>query len=150
MKDPYVILGLPKTATRKQIEEAFRELARKYHPDLNKDPEAREKYKDVVWAYNQLKNDIQNTADSVFTSMSFSAGFESIPTKDILPSVSDLMNMVKEKLKIDLKENEVKFKCIVCGKEWTEKMFLNVDSVVEDICNACALRPFPKMLQKHF
>jgi hypothetical protein len=57
-KDPYVILGVPPTATAGQIKEAYRSLARKYHPDLNKDVRAADKMKDINWA-----NDILSSPD---------------------------------------------------------------------------------------
>ena len=37
MRDPYQVLGVPKSADEKEIKSAFRKLAKKYHPDQNKD-----------------------------------------------------------------------------------------------------------------
>ena len=55
MKDLYQILGVAKTASDSEIKSAFRKLARKYHPDLNKDnKEAAEKFKEVNAAYEIL------------------------------------------------------------------------------------------------
>jgi len=42
IEDPYKILDVSSNATRGEIEKAFGRLARKYHPDLNKSPDARE------------------------------------------------------------------------------------------------------------
>ena len=56
-KDYYKILGLPKTATDKEIKAAYRGLARKYHPDVNSgDKGAEEKFKDVGEAYDVLSD----------------------------------------------------------------------------------------------
>ena len=56
-KDYYKILGLPKTATEKEIKAAYRSLARKYHPDVNSgDKGAEEKFKDVGEAYDVLSD----------------------------------------------------------------------------------------------
>ncbi len=53
-KDYYEILGVSKTATEQEIKSAYRKLAKKYHPDINKAPGAEQKYKDVNEAYEVL------------------------------------------------------------------------------------------------
>lgn len=54
-KDYYRILGVPKTASAKDIKSAFRRLAREYHPDVNKDkPNAEERFKEINEAYEVL------------------------------------------------------------------------------------------------
>lgn len=55
-KDFYAILGVSKDASEADITKAYRKLARKYHPDLNKTKEAEEKFKDVSEAYDVLNN----------------------------------------------------------------------------------------------
>lgn len=55
-KDFYKILGVSKDADEATIIKAYRKLARKYHPDLNKTKEAEEKFKDVSEAYDVLKD----------------------------------------------------------------------------------------------
>ena len=53
--DYYRILGVSEQADEGQIKQAYRKLAKKYHPDLNPDnPEAEAKFKDVVEAYETL------------------------------------------------------------------------------------------------
>ena len=56
-KDYYETLGVDKNATPDDIKNAYRKLAKKYHPDLNKDnPEAAEKFKEVNEAYETLSD----------------------------------------------------------------------------------------------
>lgn len=53
-EDLYKILGVKRDATDKQIKRAFRKLALKYHPDKNKDPDAKEKFLKIGKAYDIL------------------------------------------------------------------------------------------------
>ena len=55
-KDYYDILGVERTASDEQIRKAYRHLARKYHPDVSKDPAGEDKFKDVAEAYKALKD----------------------------------------------------------------------------------------------
>ncbi len=57
MKDPYQILGVSKNATDKEIQAAYRKLAKQYHPDLNPgNKAAEEKFKEVTAAQELLSN----------------------------------------------------------------------------------------------
>ena len=57
-KDYYQTLGVPKTATSKEIRSAFRKLAAKHHPDRNPDnPEAEERFKEINEAYTVLSDE---------------------------------------------------------------------------------------------
>ncbi len=57
MKDPYEVLGVAKTATDKEIKTAFKQIARKHHPDLHPDDKAAEAiFKEASGAYDLLKN----------------------------------------------------------------------------------------------
>jgi curved DNA-binding protein len=55
-RDFYQILGVPRTASQDEIQRAYRKLARAYHPDVNPDPAAEERFKDISEAYNVLSD----------------------------------------------------------------------------------------------
>ena len=55
-KDYYKIMGLEKNATQEHIKTAYRKLARKYHPDVSKEPNAEEHFKELGEAYEVLKD----------------------------------------------------------------------------------------------
>jgi curved DNA-binding protein len=55
-KDYYETMGVPRTATQDEIKAAHRKLARKFHPDLNKDANAETRFKEVGEAYQVLKD----------------------------------------------------------------------------------------------
>lgn len=52
--DPYEILGVTQFATKEEIERAYRKQARQWHPDVNKQPEAEAKFKNIQLAHAQL------------------------------------------------------------------------------------------------
>ena len=57
VQDPYKVLGVSPDASDEEIKKAYRDLTKKYHPDLNPDdPKAAEKMNDINTAYDQIKN----------------------------------------------------------------------------------------------
>lgn len=57
LPDYYRVFGLPKTATKEEIKKRYRELAKKYHPDVNKSPDATRKMQEIQEAYYILYDD---------------------------------------------------------------------------------------------
>ncbi|WP_310715514.1 DnaJ C-terminal domain-containing protein [Streptomyces lydicus] len=55
-RDYYDVLGVQRQASADEIQQAFRKLARKYHPDINKDPQAEERFKELNEAYSVLSD----------------------------------------------------------------------------------------------
>jgi len=55
-KDYYEILGVARDAPKEEVQKAYRKLARKYHPDVSKEPDAEAKFKEINEAYEVLKD----------------------------------------------------------------------------------------------
>lgn len=74
-RDYYEVLGVSKTATQDELKKAYRKLARKYHPDLNKDnPEAAEKFKECNEAYSVLSDEQKRAQYDQFGPEAFENG----------------------------------------------------------------------------
>lgn len=56
-RDYYEVLGVSRDATKDEIKRAYRKLSKKYHPDINQDPGAEDKFKEISEAYEVLSDD---------------------------------------------------------------------------------------------
>jgi molecular chaperone DnaJ len=61
-RDYYEVLGVPKGAAADDVKRAFRKLAREYHPDVNKAPDAEARFKEINEAYEVLSDDQKRAA----------------------------------------------------------------------------------------
>ena len=96
-KDFYKVLGVSKDASDDDIKKAYRKLARKYHPDVNKTKEAEEKFKDISEAYDVLsKKEDRQKYDAIrqfgmggarFAGGSGTGGFDASGFSDIFGSM---------------------------------------------------------------
>jgi len=64
--DYYEVLGVPRTVTPDELQRAYRKLARTYHPDVNKDPEAESRFKEISEAYDVLSDPKTRTRYDTF------------------------------------------------------------------------------------
>ncbi len=76
-RDYYEVLGVPRDADAKAIKAAYRKLARKYHPDVNKhDPQAEERFKEVAEAFAVLSDEEKRAKYDRGGHDAFGAGFD--------------------------------------------------------------------------
>ena len=73
-KDYYEVLGVSKNASDDEIKSAFRKLAKKYHPDISKEANAEEKFKEVQEAYAVLSDPNKRKQYDQFGHAAFSGG----------------------------------------------------------------------------
>jgi len=76
-RDYYEVLGVSRDATDAQIKSAYRKLARKHHPDVNKSPDATEKFKEATEAYEVLSDPQKRKTYDQFGHAGLEGGFGS-------------------------------------------------------------------------
>lgn len=90
-KDYYKILGVDRNATKEEVKKAYKRLAKKHHPDLNKSSDAAEKFKEINEAAAVLGDDQKREKYDRFgtTAEQFSGGFQGFDFSDFMSDIGD-------------------------------------------------------------
>ncbi|EJU01129.1 hypothetical protein DACRYDRAFT_89497 [Dacryopinax primogenitus] len=75
-KDPYQVLGVKKDASKSDIKKAYFDLAKKYHPDTNKNASAKDKFVEIQSAWDILSDDQKRAAYDQYGAASTQPGFD--------------------------------------------------------------------------
>ncbi len=91
-RDFYDVLGVSKSASAKEIKSAFKKLAKKYHPDISKEENAEEKFKEIQEAYAVLSDENKKAqydqfGHAAFDQMGGGAGFDGFDFSDIFSDI---------------------------------------------------------------
>ena len=70
-RDYYEVLGVSKSASAAEIKKAYRKLSKQYHPDINKEPGAEDKFKEISEAYEVLSDDTKKAQYDQFGHAAF-------------------------------------------------------------------------------
>ena len=73
-RDYYEVLGVSKSASAAEIKKAYRKLSKQYHPDINKEPGAEDKFKELTEAYEVLSDDTKKAQYDQFGHAAFEGG----------------------------------------------------------------------------
>lgn len=76
MQDPYTVLGVPRSADADTIRKAYRKLAKEWHPDVNDDPRAESRLKEINGAYDVLGDEDKRKLWDEFGEQSTRPGFD--------------------------------------------------------------------------
>ena len=82
-RDYYEVLGVSKNATPDEIKKAYRKLAMKYHPDVNKDPGAEDKFKEINEAYEVLSDEQKRQTYDQFGHAGMDGAFTKVDSRGI-------------------------------------------------------------------
>jgi molecular chaperone DnaJ len=90
-RDYYEILSVTRTASAEEIKRSFYKLARQYHPDVNKEPDAAARFKEINEAYQVLSDPDKRASYDRFgkagVSGGFEGGFADVPLNDIFETI---------------------------------------------------------------
>ena len=149
-KDYYEILGVSKNASESEIKSAFRKLAKKYHPDVSKEPDAEEKFKEAQEAYAVLSDENKRRQYDQFGHSAFTnaqGGFSGFEGFDF-GSMSDIFDDILGGMGFGFSSSRKSSNASYRGNDILEHMTITFEEAVfgckkdiqltlEDECDAC-------------
>lgn len=137
-QEAYNILGLEQDADEKSIKTAFKKLAAKFHPDINKDLDAESRFKEINEAY-QILTDKQKAEDDI----SHFGDFQNATQEDIFNRFRDFMNFGFENIGRTKNKNNIILENVIVELRLTfEESIFGVDKKfsfnVKEYCTNCS------------
>jgi len=148
-KDYYKILGVSKEASQEEIKKAFRQLARKYHPDLNQgNKESEEKFKEINEAYQVLGNPQKKAQYDQYGSSAFSAddlrgfrnfkfNFEDLFKDSGFGDIFDIFNHGRARYEDYQEGADLKYYLKVTLEEAFSGVKKNIEIPIHETCPKC-------------
>ncbi|NPA32296.1 MAG: molecular chaperone DnaJ [Aquificae bacterium] len=116
VKDFYAVLGVSRNATKEEIKKAYRKLVRLYHPDINPDPSAEEKFKEINEAYHVLVDDERRARYDALLRSGDERGFRSF-LEYIQEFVESIIRQERGKKRRPRKGQDIKMKLALTLEE---------------------------------
>lgn len=144
-KDYYNILGIEKNASQEEIKKSFRQLARKYHPDVNKEKGAEEKFKEINEAFQVLGNPEKKAQYDQFGTSAFSSddlrGFRntSFDFNDLFRDfgLGDIFEMFGQKDEDYEQGIDLKYDLEINMEEAFYGVKKKIEVQINDVCKKC-------------
>ncbi len=105
----YLMLGLKRSASEREIKDRYRELAKIYHPDVNHSCDAEEKFKQINESYNYLISHVGNKSGSNDDEIFEVKKTNKTNKKDIKDITDEILKDISKSVKRDVHKNLQKF-----------------------------------------
>jgi molecular chaperone DnaJ len=131
-RDPHEVLGVPQNASFEEIRDAFRKLARHYHPDINKEKSAYARFKEINEAYEELTRD-RPQASGEQVEIRVPAGWAGA-FEDYL---HDIFSVPPEKPRLRPRGGDVRVPLLLSEQEAANGVEKDIEFQRAEICSEC-------------
>ena len=121
MRNPYSVLGVARSADQEHIRKAYKDLAKRYHPDRNQDNEkAADRFKEVNAAYDVLKDPDRRAMFDEFGEVSLKPGFDAASVR-FLAAAGSAADSAGAPLRVGGDPLDLAAACVALGGTWRSR-----------------------------